>query len=95
MIACVLREKPDIVCLSALPPFAASHARTLYQELRAQAPDLKVVVGLWDCTADAVQSARRITGQAESPVSQSLAHAMLQIGVLAGIAPPVSAETTA
>jgi len=47
MLAQVSKEKPDIVCLPALPPFAVVHARVLYQRLPAQSPNLKIVIGLW------------------------------------------------
>lgn len=48
-----IRElRPDIVCISALPPFAISHAHLLYNRLRTQWPQLKVFVGLWNFTGD-------------------------------------------
>jgi hypothetical protein len=46
MFARVSEEKQHIVCLSALPPFAVGRARMLYGRLRAQSPDLKIVIGL-------------------------------------------------
>lgn len=52
MLADVSRLNPDIVCISALPPFAISHARLLYNRLRTQAPQLKIILGLWNFTGD-------------------------------------------
>ena len=94
MLAQVSEEKPDIVCLSALPPFAVAHARRLYQGLRAQSPDLKIVIGLWNYAGDPKQAASRISGVADGQVSTTLAHAMQQIGFLTGVAPQ-PAETQA
>jgi len=37
-----------IVCVSALPPQAATHARYLSKRLRSRFPKLKVVVALWE-----------------------------------------------
>jgi hypothetical protein len=38
----------DVVCISALPPFALLNARTMSKRLRLRFPDLKIVVGLWN-----------------------------------------------
>jgi len=87
MLAQVLQERPAIVCLSALPPFAVAHARRLYQALRAQSPDLKIVIGLWNFTGDPQQAASRISGTADGQVSKTLAHAIQQIKFLTGVVP--------
>jgi predicted PurR-regulated permease PerM len=87
MVAQVSEEKPDIVCLSALPPFAVGHARSLYQTLRAQFPDLKIVIGLWNFAGDPKRAASRISGIADAEVSRTLAHAVQQIKFLAHARP--------
>jgi predicted PurR-regulated permease PerM len=86
MLAQMSDEKPDIVCLSALPPFAVAHARRLYQGLRAQSPDLKIVIGLWNFSGDPKQAAGRISGVANGQVSSTLAHAIQQIRFLTDVA---------
>jgi hypothetical protein len=40
----------DVVCISALPPFALLSARTLSKTLREQYPHLSIIVGLWGTT---------------------------------------------
>jgi predicted PurR-regulated permease PerM len=82
MLARISEEKPDIVCLSALPPFAVGHARMLYQKLRAQSPDLKIVIGLWNFAGDPKRAARRISCIADAEVSRTLAHALQQVRFL-------------
>ena len=47
MLAQVADEAPAVVCVSALPPLAATHARYLCKRLRPKFPQLKIVVGLW------------------------------------------------
>ncbi len=42
----------DVVCISALPPFALLGARTLSKKLREQYPDLAIVVGLWGASEE-------------------------------------------
>ena len=93
MLAQVLQERPAIVCLSALPPFAVTHARRLYQALRAQSPDLKIVIGLWNFSGDPQQAASRISGTVDIQVSKTLANAIQQIKFLTGVVPQ-PAETT-
>jgi predicted PurR-regulated permease PerM len=87
MLARVAEEKPDIVCLSALPPFAVDHARRLYQKLHVQSPDLKIVIGLWNCSGDPKKSANLISGIADGNVSTTLGHAMQQIRFLSEVFP--------
>jgi hypothetical protein len=60
MLAQVKEEKPDVVCISALPPFAIPHARALYAKLRAQDSDLRVIVGLWNFSDDPLKVNRRL-----------------------------------
>ncbi|HVB99252.1 MAG TPA: AI-2E family transporter [Candidatus Dormibacteraeota bacterium] len=93
MLAQVMEEKPAIVFLSALPPFAVAHARRLYQALRAQTPDLKILIGLWHFSGDAEQAARRISGVSDGHISATLAHAMQQIRFLTAAAPRPAAES--
>jgi hypothetical protein len=92
MLAQASKEKPAIVCLSALPPFAVAHARRLYQNLRVQSPDLKIVIGLWNCPGDPKQAVSRISGIADGQVCRTLAQAIQQIKFLTDN-PPQPAET--
>ena len=60
MLAQVKEERPDVVCISALPPFAIPHARTLYAKLRAQDAKLRIIVGLWNFSDDPAKVSRRL-----------------------------------
>jgi predicted PurR-regulated permease PerM len=51
---------PAIVCISALPPFAVSHAGTLYASLRSEFPDLHIVICLWQFEGDSSAMAVRL-----------------------------------
>jgi predicted PurR-regulated permease PerM len=48
----VADANPSMVCISALPPFALNHAGALYARLRAQMPDLHIIVCLWHFEGD-------------------------------------------
>ncbi|MGB8800536.1 MAG: AI-2E family transporter [Candidatus Acidiferrales bacterium] len=60
MLAHVKEEKPDVVCISALPPFAIPHVRSLYAKLRAQDEKLRIAVGLWNFSDDPLKVNRRL-----------------------------------
>jgi hypothetical protein len=42
----------DVVCISALPPFALLSARTLSKKLRERFPNLTILLGLWGATGE-------------------------------------------
>ncbi len=46
-VALVGELRPELVCISAVPPHAALQARYLCKRLRSAYPQLKIVVGLW------------------------------------------------
>jgi predicted PurR-regulated permease PerM len=60
MLAQIKAAHPDVVCISALPPFAVPHVRSLYAKLRAQQPDLRILVGLWHFSGDPLKISRRL-----------------------------------
>ena len=60
MLAQIGEEKPDVVCISALPPFAVPPVRSLYARLRAQEPNLRILVGLWHLSGDPSKISRRL-----------------------------------
>ncbi|MCX5737399.1 MAG: hypothetical protein NTZ61_02690, partial [Proteobacteria bacterium] len=47
IVARVQADAPDAICISALTPRAAAHARLLYKRLEAAIADRDVLVGLW------------------------------------------------
>lgn len=78
--------KPDIVCISALPPYAISHARLLYRSLHSQWPELKVVVGLWNFSGDARLALSRIGMKDEGSILTSLLQVVQTVGLAAEFA---------
>lgn len=50
LIGGMVPQPGDIVCISALPPFALLNARSMAKRLRQQFPDLTIMVGLWTFT---------------------------------------------
>jgi hypothetical protein len=60
MMCAITEFHPDVVCISALPPFAIEYARNLYQKVRAKFPDLDVVICLWHFGGDLDKIHRRL-----------------------------------
>jgi hypothetical protein len=73
MLAQVKEEKPDFICISALPPFAIAHARGLYAKLRAQAPSVRIDIGLWNFSGDPLKVRHRLALREGSRVCTKLA----------------------
>jgi predicted PurR-regulated permease PerM len=49
----------DIICISSLPPFAFTHAKTLSRQLRGRFPLTRIVVGVWGYAGDATVALER------------------------------------
>jgi predicted PurR-regulated permease PerM len=60
MLAKISDEKPRILCISALPPFALGHAERLYAKIKAQLPELHIVISLWHFDGDSARAAARL-----------------------------------
>jgi len=81
MLAQLKEVTPDIVCISALPPFALLHARDLYKRVRANVPNAKIIVGLWKFSGDPIKAAARFNIIGDDKLAITLAQTVLQIGV--------------
>jgi predicted PurR-regulated permease PerM len=60
MLTQVTELRPQVVCISALPPFAMGHAQALYTRLLAQTPKLEIIVCFWHFEGDAEKNASRL-----------------------------------
>ena len=72
-------EAGTILCISAVPPFAFAHARTLALRLRQSVPSNRILVGLWNTSGDKDVLRERF-GQAKPDfVVSTLREALAQI----------------
>lgn len=60
MVDLVEERNADVVCISAMPPSAAAHARYLCKRLRGRFPETNLIVGLWNATSDLNKAKERI-----------------------------------
>jgi predicted PurR-regulated permease PerM len=90
MVEIVGDSKADVVCISALPPAAVTHARYLCKRLHGKLPEIEMLVGLWKIDADLKRAKERIAAvrsvQVSSTFSQAieLIHQMAQPRIMAG-----------
>src|ERR1700722_6279402 len=73
-------EAPDVVCISALPPFAFAQASALCQRVRMQFPAIKILAGIWGFAEDLGKAKERFGGTPPDSLVGSLAQAVEQIG---------------
>jgi len=78
MVETTGQREADIVCISALPPGALSHARYLCKRLSKVRPDARMLVGLWGAPGDAEQAKRRLACAESVTVAMSLVAALEQ-----------------
>ena len=86
MLAQVANAQPGILCISAIPPLALTHARAIYARLRAQFPSSPIIIGLWNYSGDVARSANRIDTPERVHVLTTLGEAVLQVKILAELA---------
>ena len=75
-LAFVQPAADDIFCISALPPFAFAHARTLSQQLRARFPGIRIVVGVWGFAGETERAMERFQTPRPDKLVTSLADAI-------------------
>ena len=75
-LALVQPSAGDIFCISALPPFAFAHARTLSSQLRARFPGIRIVVGVWGFSGATEQAMERFQTPRPEKLVTSMAAAI-------------------
>jgi hypothetical protein len=80
-------QQSDIVCISALPPFAVLNARSLSKKVRERFPCSKFLVGLWSASGGDPKMAERIEKAFPGEVVTTLAGAVEEVRKLMQSAP--------
>jgi predicted PurR-regulated permease PerM len=95
MVLRATQALPDVVCISALPPFALGHAKSLYNKLRAQSPGLRIIIGLWDYPGDIERIAARLQLANGNRMAITLSEVVNELAGSAEAAPALPSESSA
>jgi predicted PurR-regulated permease PerM len=91
MVALAEPAAGDVLCISSVPPFAFSEARTLCRQLRVRFPRTTIMAGVWGFSGEIERALQRFEPGRPNRLATSLADA---IEFLAPAARVVTAETT-
>jgi predicted PurR-regulated permease PerM len=73
VLAAIEAGRSDVVCISALPPYAFAPARAMCKQIRERFPKLKVVVCVWGFSGDTQKAMARFERTQPDRLSTSLA----------------------
>ncbi len=69
----------DVICISALPPYAFAPARAMCKQIRERFPKLKMVVCVWGFSGDTQKAKARFERAQPDRLSTSLAEALKHV----------------
>jgi predicted PurR-regulated permease PerM len=75
-LASIESDPGEVVCISALPPYAFAPARAMCKQIRERFPKLKVVVCVWGFSGDTRKAMARFERTQPDRLSTSLAEAV-------------------
>lgn len=82
-LAAVASEvRPELACISSVPPFAATQARLRLRQVGLKAPGVRTVIGLWGIGEGALRSRDRLLALGAEAVVFTMAEAVAAIPAL-------------
>jgi predicted PurR-regulated permease PerM len=79
LFALIEAKRSDIVCISALPPYAFAPARAICKQIRERFPKLKMIVCVWGFSGDTQEAKARFERAQPDRLCTNLAEAMEQV----------------
>jgi predicted PurR-regulated permease PerM len=79
--AALAPARDDVVCISAIPPFAFSQARAMNRQIRAKFPQTKILIGVWGFNGEIDRARQRFQPSPPEKLVGSLADALEHLGV--------------
>ncbi len=81
--AALAPARDDVICISAVPPFAFSQARAMNRQLRAKFPKTKILIGVWGFNGEIDRARQRFQPSPPEKLVGSMADALEYLGVTA------------
>lgn len=88
----VSETEPDVVCISAVSPSTANHARYLCTKVRAAHPNLRILIGLWSPALIAPATIDELKAAGANELFHSLENMVDRLAKLAPTPEPQSSE---
>jgi len=82
MLALAGPGKDDVICISALPPYAFAPARMICKRVRGRFPGIKLVAGIWGFKGDTEKAQARFERSQPDRMVTAMAQALEQIEAL-------------
>jgi len=82
----------DVICISALPPFALARCRALSRELRARFPKVPTIVGIWGFTGETNQVSAQPDPTRSEKILTTLGEAVERIDQIKTVANETGAD---
>ena len=82
MLALAGPGKDDVICISALPPYAFAPARMICKQVRGRFPGIKLVAGIWGFKGDTEKAQARFERSQPDRLVTAMAQALEQIEAL-------------
>jgi predicted PurR-regulated permease PerM len=79
MVLKTAQSAPDIVCISALPPYALAHAKSAYSKLCVHLPKTDILFGMWNYPGDLDRLAARVGLSDDHTFAINLGQALSEI----------------
>ncbi|MGD0737061.1 MAG: AI-2E family transporter [Terracidiphilus sp.] len=79
LIASVGCQSDDVVCISAVPPFAEGNVRKVARSIRGEANSPTLIAGLWSFERPSEDRMQRLAKSFSAPVATTLAEAVAQV----------------
>ncbi|HUS36422.1 MAG TPA: AI-2E family transporter [Verrucomicrobiae bacterium] len=93
----IRESNPSLICISALPPAALRQARLFCKRVRAEFPQIKIVLGVWTAAPDREELSRRLADAGVDQIVTDLNEAaqLIRSMVEAAMVEPVMDENSA
>lgn len=82
LLALIERRQDDVICISALPPYAFPPARTMCKLIRERFPKLPLIVGVWGFSGDTEKAKARFERTQPDRLLSSMGQAVEEIPAL-------------
>ena len=79
MVQTVTDNSADLVCISALPPAAVTHARYLIKRLQGKLANIEMLVGIWSPDSDIQKVRDRVSASGTAHITTSFSDAVQQV----------------